>query len=304
MVLNYETANRCIELLNKFRSCQDIGMVIVNNGCDSPMLLEYCQLNNIPTIRSKKSEEDEIEVSRLMLGNANRFVILSSINLGYSGGNNLALRPLSRCLHQGKFLVMNPDIELSSVTARSLLDRVTEIAGPAIWEDYLQGVRPLQDRFDFATGFEATNRSRDEDVGTILSGCCIAITSNAIRRFGLLPEENFLYDEEPKYFERIHRLGGRPIYYPDLQVRHLGSASIGKKSFRYFYYIFRNRLNYFNDVAKVHYAAIGRFIWNYGDWYLSVLGSNWRERNWEGLRGQWRGLIDGIRGCHGPGGRV
>src|SRR5207248_8038648 len=93
----------------------------------------------------------------------------------------------------------------------------------------------------------------------------------ALERYGFLPDENFLYEEELRYFERVHRLGGKPVYLEHLRVEHMGKASMTKLSHDYFYYIFRNKLTYFRDVAGPTYRRHMRFSLLYVGWCWSAI---------------------------------
>lgn len=299
VALNYATAERCIAIFDRFREVTDIGVVVIDNASCTELLSAHALATGIPIVHASESESDLGAFELVRKAGHNRILILSERNLGYAGGNNLALAPLSQFVEDGSALIVNPDVDFDVHTARALLLSFDEVVGPSIFEDYLGAVRPPQNKFDFATCFPATERSHVEHVGTVLSGACFKVKTSALRRYGLLPAENFLYDEEPKFFERVHRLGGRPTYLKDLRVRHIGSMSVGKKSFVYFYYIFRNRLNYYRDVGRVHYRVRARFAWHYLVWSMAVARSNLRQRNIAGLRGQWHGFVDGILGRSG-----
>ncbi len=152
---------------------------------------------------------------------------------------------------------------------------------------------------DFATGFVSDAMRRSGRIG-MLHGCCIKFSGTAFEKYGFLPDENFLYEEELKYFERVHRLGGAPAYLPHIRVEHLGKASVRKVSHEYFYYIFRNKLTYFKDIAGPTYGRHLRFAALYLDWCRGAIWSQARKGNWSGAAGVLHGVWDGLRGIKGP----
>jgi len=213
----------------------------------------------------------------------------------------VGLRVLHRAVGDaGQFIIANPDVELNADALRVLADPADEISGPAVFERYMQGVATELHRMDFATGFASEHAQPGGGPVAALGGCCLKLSGRAISRYGLLPEEHFLYNEEITFFERVHRLGGRPVYRDDVQVWHEGSAAIGKRSFAYFYYLFRNRLVYFLVIAGPRYRAHGRFFRRYGAWAAATIWSGLRRGNTLPLRAVGTGIWHGLLRRQGP----
>ena len=172
-------------------------------------------------------------------------------------------------------------------------------------EGYLGAVRPHEPAIDYSTGFADTPRWRNlATTGPWLHGCCIKLSGTALTRYGYLPEEPFLYDEETFLVERVKRLGGTAQYLSRIVVKHQGSVTIGKSSFHYFYYITRNRLLYFPRIAGPRYGRVWRFATLYTMWVSDSLWSTARHRTWNGVRGILVGVLHGLRGIDGPSPRL
>jgi GT2 family glycosyltransferase len=300
--LNFNLSTECARQLGLLAELPGAGIVIVDNASRPEDLVE---LKAGVLERGGKviaSRSVDVEVAQSVAAGKRLLLIEHGRNAGYSAGNNVALRALHRALGSaGQYLVTNPDVELTADAARSLFAADGDIVGPAIWEHYLQGLRPFEDRCDFGTGFSDGERPPGEEgIGVRLCGCCMKITGAAIEKYGLLPEENFLYDEETRYFERVYRANGRPRYLSEVVVRHAGSAVEGKKGFNYFYYNFRNRLTYFLEVGRPHYRRTGRFLLCYVDWVFGVLKNQLRRGNLVGARGVLAGVRDGLLRRSGP----
>lgn len=298
IVLNYNLSAHCLRLLDALGQAPDFGVFIVDNHSredDYAVLRKACTEAGAQVLALGMVQPTEISQP---IGSGQRLILASAPrNLGYAGGNNLALRALQATLGpQAQYLVLNPDVVITPTSVQALFACAADICGPAVYEHYRQSISRDNQHIDFSTGFAAPP-------GTplnCLSGCCLKLSAHALERYGLLPEENFLYDEEVKFFERVHRAGGAPVYLPEVTVEHLGSASVGKRSMHYFYYIFRNRLLYFLQEAGPRYHRPGRFARYYAAWWLGTFHTNLKQRNWRGAQGLLLAVWHGLRRVSGP----
>jgi len=303
VLLNFNIGQRCIGHAASFAALRDVGVFLVDNASSEG---DYAELKRasadsaglLVESNDKAGNQEQIEA---YVRDGGRFVVYRNhVNLGWSGGNNTALRSLTPVLgDRGQFLVMNPDVVIANDAALQLLEHEAQICGPAVYEHYMKGISKYGHDVDFATGF-GTGRINEPERISCIAGCCFKIAGRALRLYGFLPDENFLYDEEIKYFERVNRLGGSPVYVPEVRIEHIGSLMVRKRSFIYFYYIFRNRLTYFKEIAGPRYGRYARFTGLYASWCLGVAYANLKLRNWDGLRGIARGVWDGLRGLSGP----
>ena len=303
VLLNYNLAARCIGHASQLSSLDELGVFVVDNASGSAdfTALKQVVIELGGCVAESNDAVGNVPVVEEFVRGGGRLVLYrNGENLGYAGGNNTALKLLQPILGSGgQFLVMKPDVKITGEAAISLLRHAAEICGPAIYEHYMKGVSTFGHDVDFTTGF-GTGRIGDGSRIACLSGACFKLSGAALDRYGFLPDENFLYGEEIKYFERVHRLGGAPVYVPEVTVEHIGSLTVGNRSFNYFYYIFRNRLTYFREVAGPRYRKHAQFACLYASWCLGVLYTNLKRRNWEGIRGILCGVRDGFRGVKGP----
>lgn len=302
VLLNFNLGARCSAHVSDLAANPDIGMFVVDNASAAA---DYSTLKRtVLDAGGRVFESDDpvrnaVDARSFIQANGRLILFRNHNNLGYSGGNNTALRLLASLLEgRGQFLVVNPDVIITPSVAATLLAHPADICGPAVYEHYMKAVSKYGHDIEFSTGFSAPAAQVTKIA--CISGCCFKLSSNALERFGYLPDENFLYDEEVRYFERVHRLGGVPAYLPEIQIEHVGSASVKKRSFIYFYYIFRNRLTYFRQVAGPRYGRYARFTMLYGAWCIDAIYGNLKRRNWDGIRGILRGVWDGFKGLDGP----
>jgi GT2 family glycosyltransferase len=303
IILNYNVADHCVRHLETLGELPDIGMFFVDNCSrkeDYERLRKACVERGACIIEEHPGSTAGTRAPACLEAGAKLVLIRNSTNLGYSAGNNTAMRQLDPLLGEhGDYLIINPDVYITPFTATALLNAEAELCGPAIYEHWRRGIATEGLTIDFTTGFEPSGTPDSRRV-SMLHGSCLKLTGRALRKYGFLPDDNFLYEEEIRYFERVHRLGGNPVYLDQLQVEHIGKASTKPLSYNYFYYIFRNRLAYFIEVAGPEYKRHGRFFILYCGWVQDVLRSQARKRNWAGIRGMTLGIWHGLRGIKGP----
>jgi N-acetylglucosaminyl-diphospho-decaprenol L-rhamnosyltransferase len=74
-----------------------------------------------------------------------------------------------------------------------------------------------------------------------LQGACLAMSAACFRESGGFDGDYFLYSEEESLCSTVRSRGGRCVYSPDAQVRHIGGTSTGLKSAFATYHLFRSR---------------------------------------------------------------
>jgi GT2 family glycosyltransferase len=178
--------------------------------------------------------------------------IQSDTNLGFSGGNNLAIK---RC--SGDYiLLLNNDTEVEAELLNILLDTFPKhpeagIVSPKIvfyQTNTIQyagtgAINPLTCRGN-TIGYKETDLGQFDQIRkTDLShGACMMIKREVIEKIGLLSEEYFLYYEEYDFCEMAKK-AGFDIYFNGLtKVFHKESISVGKMSPLKSYYMSKNRV--------------------------------------------------------------
>lgn len=183
----------------------------------------------------------------------NARLIVSPDNLGFAGGNNLAMRQANG----DYFLLVNNDTEVTPdlITTLLLPIQANESIGvvcPKIryysQPDLIQyaGYRPL----NILTGQTTCYGTHQADVGqydqsgptAFAHGAAMLISRAVWERVGGMHEPFFLYYEELDWSHRIQRAGFTIYYQATALIYHKESLSVGKASPRKVYYLTRNRL--------------------------------------------------------------
>jgi GT2 family glycosyltransferase len=180
-------------------------------------------------------------------------VIVSKENLGFAGGNNLALKKA-----RGKYVMfLNND----TIVTHCFLDPLVKVAenNPKVGicssklnfysnPDLIQfaGSSPLHPFKiqSFAYGYAQKDEGQfNETKETALAhGAAMLVRMEAINKVGPMPEDYFLYYEEIDWCEKIKKAGYKIMFVADSLVFHKVSVSIGKKNFTQVYYKTRNRI--------------------------------------------------------------
>ncbi|PHN03011.1 glycosyltransferase family 2 protein [Flavilitoribacter nigricans] len=180
-------------------------------------------------------------------------VIVSETNLGFAGGNNLAL---ARAKGDYLFLINN-DAELAPETISVLVDGLKAdaklgVLAPKIryfeQPDLIQyagftPVHPLTARNrTIGQGITDEGQFDQQRPTPYAHGAAMMLTREALERAGLMPEVYFLYYEELDWCEQIRRAGLEIHFEPHALVWHKESVSVGAESPMQTYYLHRNRL--------------------------------------------------------------
>ncbi len=208
-------------------------------------------------------------------------VIASKTNLGFSGGNNLALKKAF-----GEFIVLlNPDTLVQEDTFQKLLDffkkepdasaATCKILNPdgsfsidcrhsiptpsiAFWK--LLGLNKLFPKSKIFGRYNLTYLDENKTYPVeAISGSFMMIKKEIVDKIGFLDETFFMYCEDIDYCHRINQQGGKIYYVPDTQIVHYKGES--SKANNLDYVITFNRSLY--QFYKKHYQQkyISPFKW-------------------------------------------
>jgi GT2 family glycosyltransferase len=180
-------------------------------------------------------------------------LIISEKNLGFAGGNNIALKQA-----KGDYvLLLNNDTEVKPDFLESLVelmesDKKIGIVSSKIlyfYEDNViqyagaSPINPITSRGRHYGYKEIDNGQLDEVTETAYPhGACMMIRKSVLEELGLLYEGYFLYYEELDFAERVKRAGYKIYFQPNSSILHKESISTGKNSPLKTYYMNRNRL--------------------------------------------------------------
>lgn len=236
ITVNYNQADVSCELLRSIKdnSYQNIEVFLVDNA-------------------SKENPEAKVKAN---FPDVN--VILSDKNLGFAGGNNLAI---PHCNGDYIFFVNN-DAELTNGCIETLLEAFENnedlgIISPKICyfptakdqkKDILQFVGATE--INNLTARNTTIGELEEDDGQFkklsptpyIHGAAMMVSKEVIEKVGMMSEFFFLYYEELDWSERIKKAGYDIYVEPNAKIYHKESLSVGTDSPLKTYYMNRNRI--------------------------------------------------------------
>ena len=172
-------------------------------------------------------------------------VLKNSLNLGYSGANNMAMRQM-RGRHA---VILNSDTYLKESSLDDMADFMEHypeagICGPQLLnaDGTLQNsagnfpvllteftskhlLKVLSPRIYYrAFGTKHTVFKEPAQVDVVL-GACMMVRKRAIESVGIMDEDYFLFYEETDWCYRMRRSGWRTYYLPEVKVYHFGGQS-------------------------------------------------------------------------------
>ncbi len=186
-------------------------------------------------------------------------VILLNKNLGFTGGNNLALKKA-----KGKYIILlNNDTEVTPNWIEPLVtllnkDKSIAIVQPKIkmlqnknYFDYAGAAGGFIDKYGYPFTRGRIFETKEKDAGQYdnegiifwASGASCIIRKSTIKKVGGLFDPTFFnYMEEIDFCWRIWKGGYKVYYCPNSVIYHKGAASTGKNLFKKRYWEHRNNL--------------------------------------------------------------
>jgi GT2 family glycosyltransferase len=228
-------------------------------------------------------------------------LLLAERNLGFAGGNNVALRPILAAPQPPDYvLLLNPDTVVRSGAVAALIDFLEAhpqagIAGsrledpdgtpqrsafrfPTVWSELESGVRlGLVSRL--LRRWVVAPPVRDDAHPTDwMAGASMLVRRAVFDAIGLMDEGYFLYFEETDFCLRARRAGWPGWYVPASHVVHLVGQSSGvtdtkRPAKRVPRYWFESRRRYFRKNHGRLYTLLADVAWTLGF-------SLWRVRRW------------------------
>lgn len=170
----------------------------------------------------------------------NVYLIESHENRGYSAGNNIGMR-LAETLGADAVLVVNPDMRIDDSSyignlARVLFSdpqqyvaasRIVDLQGqdqnplrePTFWEELLWP-RWILRRFFKQISYIMPYTGCEPITVPKVSGCCMLLKMDFLRKSNYLDENVFLYCEEPILSAKVFLMKGKIVYVPTLTAVH------------------------------------------------------------------------------------
>lgn len=225
--------------------------------------------------------------------------IFNEENLGFAGGNNQGIR---LALKKGAdyVLLLNNDTVVEPDFLKKMVEAAEEeetagIVGPLILFDGKKTIWSAGGRISRCftrgelIGYKEKNEGQYRFVEQVdyISGTCLLIKTEFIRRIGLISEDYFLYYEDTDWCLRAKAVGGRCLLAPQAVIYHKASRSTREFSYPYIYYHSRNGLMFaarFGEKWKAYLLSVWLFIKQV---IKIIIG---RKRNW--AKPVMRGIMD------------
>ncbi len=190
-------------------------------------------------------------------------VILNSENLGFSGGNNVAIR---YAMDKGYeyIILLNNDTVIDPGMIERLLAAASPsaIAAPAMYSfDCPERLWYYGGEVNRWTGNVVMNTKGDtgtEAKETLFAtGCCMVVHRDIFKKVGGLDESFFLYFEDAEFCLRCLEKGMRFFLVPEAKLWHkVGGSSGGNWGAVNIYYTTRNRLDCIKQYGEYfHFSA-------------------------------------------------
>ncbi|MCP4421390.1 MAG: glycosyltransferase family 2 protein [Chloroflexi bacterium] len=204
-------------------------------------------------------------------------LIVSDENLGFSGGNNLAIPYCTGEL----ILLLNSDTEVKAQALQALIDFMDghDEAGVAgsfllnsdgslqeschpfptlgreLWRMFhLDRIRSYSN-YDMASW----NQNQPYEVDALM-GASLLIRKHILDTIGLLDERYFMYSEEVDLCLRVQRAGWKLFWVPQSQVLHLGGQSSKRVHTKMFLQLYRGKVLFFRKHDGRIVSIIYKFI--------------------------------------------
>lgn len=281
IIVNYNGYKDTIECVN---SIEDIDysnyrIIVVDNGSTNNSLIKLESINS---------------------GICN--VLSSRENLGFSGGNNLGIKYALEN-EADYILLLNNDTIVTKDFLRILVEDAEKLTEKAIltckinynydreiiWYAGGSFSKVTSRTTHFSIGRTSSNINKLTEV-SFISGCCMLIPNEIIKKVGLMPEEYFLYCEDLAYCCDIVDNNYKLFYEPNSLIYHKVNASTGSASYMLSYYTVRNKLYIIKKYCDFKIVAFLYIIFETLKRIFKL------EYN---LKGTWKGICHFLKGKNG-----
>jgi GT2 family glycosyltransferase len=237
-------------------------------------------------------------------------LILSDLNMGFAEGCNFCMRYALDFLNSDYVLLLNNDTIVSKDFLTQLVrvsqsDERIGIVGP---KTYFYERNGRNDIINYAGGVFDMNKGRLELVGfgevdkgqydeqkegyDLISGCCMLIKKEVIKKIGFLDPSYFMYGEDLDFCKRASIAGHRLIYVPSSMIWHKGSQSFTASISAY--YLGRNGFLFMKKFCDnrqfSHFVAYQLLYWG----WVNAISFLIPHRDLRGSAHYSRGMLNGI----------
>jgi GT2 family glycosyltransferase len=278
ILLNWNTGSDTIECLDSLDqiSYVEYDVVIVDNGSTDESIIKIRDHIEKSGWRSKETSTTEgVPIQSyehtIVLGQdgtsdrkATRScnILLSTVNRGFTGGNNIAMRFAMEKLSPDYLLLLNNDTVVASDFLGEIVKAMENCQGcgfasPMILDYAANGTAQKSNIIQYAGAnqslylFIPVHRRQSElDDGTEVQpsltgyahGTCMLARSKTVNDIGMLDEDFFCYREENDWGIRAKKKGWKALFVPTSKVWHKGGKSSGQVKGMALYYMARNSI--------------------------------------------------------------
>ncbi len=218
IILNYNSFNDTIECVKS----------IIKNEIKTPYQLTI--------IDNGSNNFDEKKINKI---STNIQIIKSKTNLGYAGGINLGIRSILST-NTDHILLLNNDTIVEKNFLTELVNTASQnssigIVGPLITYYSNPGLiwfaGGLFNKYTTLTRHKDMNKDKQKYANTtpfetkFISGCCMLIKTDLLKKIGLFDKSYFLYNEDLDFCYKTAQEGYIMLINPKSEIRHKISAS-------------------------------------------------------------------------------
>jgi len=178
-------------------------------------------------------------------------------NLGYADGNNRGIRKAT-----GDYIViLNNDTKTDKNWLKNLVEvansdkKIAVAGGKVYWMNDPKRIQSIGGKLRKWNNFihlgsrigqNEIDKGQYENVINIdyALGCSFLIKKDVLKEMGLFDEKYFIYNEEIDLQYRIKRSGYKIVYSPKAKIWHLGSAVVGRETYKKIYLTQRNKMRF------------------------------------------------------------
>ena len=195
-------------------------------------------------------------------------LIVNSENLGGSGGFNAGLREVLK--HEYKYLMCVDNDVVFDSSAIEELEKFLEdhgevgmVGSKVYFMDYPDKIWSYGGEINFDKYVQIDHYRNCIDTADIpemeyadyVPACSLMARTEAIRKVGIMPEDNFIYLDDMEWGYRFNEAGYKVAVCGTSKVWHKGGGRNAGNTFIH-YYMWRNRINFFRKTlpSKEHFA--------------------------------------------------
>lgn len=301
-------------------NCKKVALIIINYNCyidtigclNSLDKIEYPRIKVFLVDNHSKNESVNI-LSDHFKKKAHKYEIVFTPlnkNLGFAGGNNIAIK---QAYEEGfqYFWLLNNDTMVDKYALSKLVDAIERdksigIVGSKIYYHGTNKIWFAGGRINSWTGKTGHIGMKEDDQGQYdrmcevdyITGCSLLFRREVLETVGYMKEDYFLYYEETEWNIRARQRGWRIVYVPTSKVYHKVSlASGGEKNPAPYvaYYDIRNAYVMIKRTqpSVKHLTAFLYMLWKIGKKVAKMMLYN-QDRKIERVKAVLNGFFDGI----------